>query len=325
MEKPKALGAVLLCAALVGCATSTPPVREVAMVADAFGDLHAASQPLLDELAVAERAQGQTVALERALQARQASQPGPCGGIPYQGDTDAQGNPDGPGVIAGFCNGDAPYYSTITDPPATHAFRGALRSVGDYTQLLVILAEGHNIEAAQAQLHTLAANLGSAVASVGGVTGAPTAGMAPALTGLVAAVEPLTRRVATRNNIEELRRLVLQESPKVERVIAALRDSAPVLFDTVTERSMGRLNTVGLDNAEVAADEITRIEAYRESVSTYVVLLEQYRALLHDLVAVYDTPQQPLTLELLAQRSAALSAGAEAWRRTLSNLRAGLR
>ena len=325
MEIPRPLGGVLICAALVGCASSSPPAREVALVADAFGELHAASQPLLDELAVAERAQGQTVALERALQARQASQPGPCGGIPYQGDTDAQGNPDGPGVIAGFCNGDAPYYSSIADPPATHAFRRALRSVGDYTQLLVILAEGRNIEGAQAQLHTLAANLGSALASVGGVTGAPAAGVAPALTGLVAAIEPLTRRVATRNNIEELRRLVLQESPKVERVIAALRDSAPVLFDTVTERSMGRLNTVGLDNAEVAADEITRIEAYRESVSTYVLLLEQYRALLHDLVAVYDTPQQPLTLELLAQRSAALSAGSEAWRRTLANLRAGLR
>lgn len=229
-------------------------------------------------------------------------------------------------MIAGFCNGDAPYYSTISDPPATGAFRRALQSVGDYTQLLVILAEGRNIDAAQAQLHTLAANLGSALASAGSLTGAPAAaGVGPALSGLVAAVEPLTRRVAARNNIEELRRVVLQESPKVETVITALRDSAPVLFDTVTERSMARLNGVGLDNAEVANEEIARIEAYRATVSIYVVLLDQYRELLHDLVAVYHTPQQPLTLAVLAQRSAELSAGADAWRRTIANLRAGLR
>lgn len=325
MGDTRALSAVMVCAALCGCATSSPPVREVAMVAEAFGTLHAASQPLLDDLAVAERAQGQTVALERALQARAGTQPGPCGGIPYQGDTDEHGNPSGPGVIAGFCSGDAPYYSPISDPPATGAFRRALRSVGDYTQLLVILADGSNIDAAQAQLHTLAANLGSALASAGSMTGAPAAGVGPALSGLVAAVEPLTRRVATRNNLDELRRVVLQESPKVETVITALRDSAPVLFDTVTERSMARLSGVGLDNAEVAAAEIARIEAYRATVSIYVVLLDQYRELLHELVAVYHTPQQPLTLAVLAQRSAELSAGADAWRRTIANLRAALR
>jgi hypothetical protein len=59
------------------------------------------------------------------------------------------------------------------------------------------------------------------------------------------------------------------------------------------------------------------------AVSNYVVLLEQYGRLLDALVAVYDQPH-PTTLASLAQRSALLSAQAEAWRRSLAALRSGL-
>ena len=87
---------------------------------------------------------------------------------------------------------------------------------------------------------------------------------------------------------------------------------------------MARFN-LALDKPDVEAAEAARIEAYRIAVSNYVVLLDQYGALLGDLVKVYDQPRRAVTLASLAERSAQLSVQADAWRRSLASLRAGLR
>ena len=317
---------LLLVALFTGGCAMQPPIADVKLVAEAFEQLNAASQPLFDDLALAEREQGRTVAVDRALSARESPKPGPCGGYPYVGNTDEQGNPDGPGVIDGFCVEDAPYYSEIIDPPGTRTFRRALAAVGDYTELLLILAEGRNIDEATAQLHTLAGNAGAALGSAGALVGAPqAAGIAPALNGLVTAFEPLIGRAAQRSNANELKRLVREESPKVEKVLEALGDGVPALFNTLAETPLARFNTVGLDNPEVAKVEIDRIEGYRVAVSNFVVLLDQYRSLLHDLVAAYDAPRGSVTLASLVERSGDLAARADAWRRTLANLRTGIR
>ena len=63
--------------------------------------------------------------------------------------------------------GDTYYYSELADPPATRVFRHALAAVGDYTILLVLLAENRNLDEAKAQIQVLAGNLGGALASSG--------------------------------------------------------------------------------------------------------------------------------------------------------------
>jgi len=129
---------------------------------------------------------------------------------------------------------------------------------------------------------------------------------------------------ARQGNAEELKRLVRDEAPKVERLILALREFARELFRTLAEEPLERFNTQGLANMEVARAESQRIEAYRVAISNYVVLLDRYRELLKDLAVAYDSPRNPVTLARIAERSAQLSTQADAWRRSLASLRTGL-
>ena len=293
------------------------------MVSKAFSDLSGASQPLLDDLALAEREQGKTAAEERARERaeltapaiEETASPDPCEHVLLLGVE----RDDWPQVQDGFCVRDSYYYSQLADPPATRAFRLALAAVGGYTELLLLLAEGRNIDEARAQLQVLANTVSAALAAVGAGGALPLA--STALEGL----RPLLDLAAKDANAKELERLVRQESPRVEAVLEALRDGAPAMFRTLTESSFARYNTVGLSDVEVARAEAQRIEGYRVAVSNYAVLLDQYRALLDDLVTLYErTPAAP-TLADLTERSAQLSARADAWRRALASLRTGIR
>jgi hypothetical protein len=312
---------ILAALTLTGCATQ-PPVGEVHLVAKAFDNLNTASQPLLDELALAERAQGKSAALARAeIHSKEPADAGSalpgaerCPHILVLGGK----MNDFPEVQNGFCPDDSYYYSDLADPPGTRAFRQALAAVGDYTQLLVILAEGRNLDEAKGQLVTLTGNLGLAL-SAAGVTGA-----GPTLNVLLQAFNPVLDLAAKGANAKELKRLVVQESPQVEKLVGELRTQAGEFFTTLTEAPMARFN-LALDKPDVAAAEAARIEAYRIAVSNYVVLLDQYGSLLGDVVKAYDQPNGAVTLGSLAERSAQLSAQADAWRRSLASLRAGLR
>jgi hypothetical protein len=313
---------IIAAAALAsGCATQ-PPAGEVHLVAKAFDNLNTASQPLLDELALAERAQGKSAALARAeAHGREPADAGSalpgwerCPHILVLGGKIN----DFPEVQNGFCPDDSYYYSDLADPPGTRAFRQALAAVGDYTQLLVILAEGRNLDEAKGQLVALTGNLGLALSAAG------VAGAGPTLNVLLQAFNPVLDLAAKGANANELKRLVVQESPQVEKLVDELQTQAGEFFITLTEASMARFN-LALDKPDVAAAEAARIEAYRVAVSNYVVLLDQYGSLLGDLVNVYDQPTGTVTLGSLAERSAQLSAQADAWRRSLASLRAGLR
>jgi hypothetical protein len=315
---------------LLGCA-SKPPVAEVRMVAKAFNDLSAASQPLLDDMALAEREQGKTAAEARAEERSEEDTAAPATAatktspIPALSERCPEillvgGEQEGvPKVQTGFCLEDSYYYSELADPPATGAFRRALAAVGNYTDLLVILAEGRNIDEARGQLGTLAGNLAAALQAVG------VSGAGVAVQGAIQALDPLIKLAAEQANAAELERVVREDEPKVEKLILALRAFAGDLFRTLTGVSFERFNTAALENREIAEVEAKRIEGYRVAVSNYVVLLDRYRVLLADVVAAYDKPRNPVTLATLADRSAQLSAQADLWRRTLASLRTGLR
>lgn len=297
-----------------GCAT-TLPVAEVRLVGKAFEDLNAASQPLLDDLALAEREQGRRNAVARAGAMADGASPktNPCPDVVLRRGISAAV----PSVQAGFCPPDAGYYSDLVDPPATRAFRRSLAAIGDYSRLLLMLAEGRNVDEANAQLHAVAWNVGLAL-EASGLGGASV--VAPSL---LEALNPLVELAARDANAAELRRLVREETPKVERLALALRDGAPALFKTLTGSALARFSTDGLANAEVARAEAQRIEGYRVAVSNYVVLLDEYALLLRELGSLYDQPRGRLAQ--LAERSADLSMRADAWRRTLAGLRTGLR
>ena len=305
----------VLAAACVGCATSTP-VAQVRLVGKAFEDLNGASAPLFDDLAVAERINGKKAALVRVDKRDKGEQIAKeldrCQKLALAEASAVQ-------VQDGFCGEDSYYYSELADPPATAAFRRSIAAIQGYTNVLLILAEGRNLEAAQAEVQALVGNVGGVLEMAGG--GA--AGVA--LKTFTSAIQPLLDLAAKRANAKELARVVDQVSPKAEEVIAQLRITAPELFKMLTEQPLRRFSDKegGLKVKAIAEAEANRIEAYRVAVSNYVVLLDQYERLLKQLGEAYHSEGKTLTLAGLVEQSAQLSAQADAWRRTYSALRMG--
>jgi hypothetical protein len=119
--------------------------------------------------------------------------------------------------------------STLSDPPATALFRKGAGAIKRYAAVLVLLAEGQNIEAARAELGILATNLAGIVALVPGAAAAPTL-VGPAL----GALQPLIAGAARAQNAAELRRLVVEAAPAIKALNVALRNGAEPLFHTMT-------------------------------------------------------------------------------------------
>ncbi|HXH11874.1 MAG TPA: hypothetical protein VNP04_19185 [Alphaproteobacteria bacterium] len=296
---------LLLALLCVGCAT-TAPLDETRLFSKAFYAVDGASQPLLDDLAVAERAQGQDNAV---VKAKTDAYAGDCQGILWAE----------PGFIEGFCIDDAPYFAEIGDPPATRAFRQGVRLLGEYTEVLLILAEGRNVDEASAQVQALGGHI-AGLASLAPIA----APVGPALVGVLGALQPIIEDAVQARNVEEMKRLVLEGAPHVKRLIETLRRAAPAVFNTIIYRSVkGATSPAALGNDTVAKGHLDRIAAYRIVVSNYVVLLGELERTFDQLVAAFQRPRSTVSLAELAQRSAQLTAHAEAWRRVYSLLRTG--
>jgi hypothetical protein len=153
----------------------------------------------------------------------------------------------------------------------------------------------------------------------------PSVGVAGgALTGVLGALEPIIKDAAQAKNVEELKRLVLSGAPHVTRLIESLQSAAPEVFKTLISQSVRAVTSPeALDNAAVAKEHLNRIAAYRIAVSNYVVLLDELEQAFAQLVTAFQQPRNAVTLAAVAQRTAQLTAHAEAWRRVYSILRTG--
>ena len=288
---------------LGGCAMA--PVQDVRFFNTAFTEFSEASQPLFDDLAMAERRQGKEAAEAKAR--RNAFQ-GNCAGISWMKV----------GFIDGFCVDDAYYFSEIGDPPATRRFREGIRVIGRYAEVLLVLAEGRNLDETSAQVQSLGGN----IAALASMASGPAAGTAFA--GALAALDPIIRDAAQQKNIEEMKRLVLAGSPHVKKLIGSLRDGAPEVFNTLIFQSVkGATDPESLANKVAAKGHLDRIAAYRAAVSNYVVLLDELEHTFDELVAAVQRPRNTASLALITDRSNRLAAHADAWRRVYSGLRAG--
>ena len=110
----------MLIALMVGLAEcATAPLQETKQFQQAFNAVDSVGQPLLDDLAIAERERGQRQAIANAKKV--ASQGPPQG----SNSCDAPWHKITPttGFIDGFCISQAPYISKIGDPPDTRTFQ----------------------------------------------------------------------------------------------------------------------------------------------------------------------------------------------------------
>ena len=294
---------------LAGCATPAP-VDQIKYFSQAFTAVNTVGQPLLDDLAVAERVQGKQVALRRA-KGESTRGPEECqkDRAPWQLALDGKS-----GIINGFCSADAGYFSDLGDPPATAILRGGLSIIERYADVLGSLAEGRNLEQALGQVDTLGQEVGGLLELVG----AGSVAIAPALT----ALKPLLESAAKQANQAEARRLIMAGAPRVTALIAALSQAAPALFGTLIEASATRLLRPDAGGAVVG--EIARVDAYRVAVSQYVVLLDRVQKAWDNTIAAAAAPNAGQgRLASLVAASAELRADAIAVRKGFAALRAG--
>jgi hypothetical protein len=300
---------LLLLLLYTSCATIAP-IEETRLFSKAFTAVDGASQPLLDDHAVAERRRGQHNAITKA---KANKYEGDCAGIRWA-EVGVQA-----GFIEGFCLDDAPYFAEIGDPPATRAFRQGIRLLGDYAEVLLTLAEGRNLDETTAQVQTLGERI-SALASL--TPGVGAAGSA--LTGALGALTPIIKDAAQAKNVEEVKRLVLAGTPHVKQLIERLQAAAPEVFTTLIRQSArDATGPEALNNPAVATEHLNRIAAYRIAVSNYVILLDELQQAFAQLVVAFQQPRNAVSLAAIAQRTAQLTAHAEAWRRVYSILRTG--
>ncbi len=297
----------LISVTLAACA-SAPPVDQVRYFSQAFGTVNTVGQPLLDDLAIAERRQGRQVAVRRAD--GKSNAPGGCpqGDVPWQ-----KVGGDAGGFINGFCLSDAPYFADLGDPPATRQLRGGLAVIEQYANVLSILTEGRNVEAAIGQVDAL----GQQVAGLLGAVGIAASPIGAALT----ALQPILKTAANQANAAEARRLILAGAPEVTRLIDALRQAAPAMFNVLVESAARQ--AVELEQPAAVAGEVRRIDAYRIAVSNYVFLLGRLQASWELTVAAANRPPGEGRLAALVEQTSELRADAEAARRVFAVLRAG--
>jgi hypothetical protein len=252
----------------------------------------AASGPLLSELSTAER---------RNFMARWT-------------DRDSLRDDDLVVSIA-FNPARSSYYGTIGDPALTASIRHGLRVTGEYFKLLTVLAEGKNIDDAEAQVGLLATSLSGLAAIATGGTAAP-------LFGAVQALEPLVRQWAESRNMDELRRLVLDGAPKVDALLAELQAASSEMHESLialpSKNAEGRL----FDNKAARRAALMQIREANVAVANYVQLLGGLREALAALVAAVRAPGSSSALASLSNTSANLLIQAQASARAVEILRA---
>jgi hypothetical protein len=310
---------------IVAACSSNLPVEQVKSFSAAFKSANDAGQPLLDDLSVAERSQGKTNAEARAGRATLEVATPPVSsnesstiGCP---ETKARWRDAGSGMgfIQGYCVADAPYFAALGDPPATRGFRGGLTVLGKYVDVLTFLAEGGNVEELHAQLQDLSSNIGQLLAIV---PGAAMAG--PAINGALTQLKPLIDAAAKQSNAQEIRRLVIEGSPAAKQLIQKRKEATPEIFDTLTaaaaDEATGRQ---ARNNPAIVKPEIERIEAYRATVSNFVVLLDGLETALDKLVIVVESPDESASVQTLADETVNLRLYADAVRKAFATLRQG--
>ena len=206
-------------------ACTTAPVEQIKYFSQAFNTVNTVGQPLLDELAIAERLQGRQIAVRRAKgETQQGVKDCPPEALPWFPAADSN-----QGIIRGFCLPDAAYFSMLTDPPATAAMRGALSVIERYAEILSTLAENRNTDSALAEIDALSKSVSGLVAVTG--LASTISPIGPALI----ALRPVLEHAAQQGNAREAKRLILDGAPKVTDLIAALRNAIPPMFKTLIE------------------------------------------------------------------------------------------
>jgi hypothetical protein len=304
---------VALLGSLAAC--DPGPVAETKQFERATTAVNSAGQPLLDDMALAERARGKDLAIDDARNRRQGQAAEGVCSPPWK-----PAAPDTPrsGVIDGFCPATAWVFSASSDPPDTKVFRSALTFLTEFAHALSELADGTNAAAATAQLQTLVNN----AAGLAGGVGANAEVVSTITKAFTSLLGPVVKQLAQAASVAQERQVIGQAAPNISKFIGQMRDASGPMFKTIVEQDMNRYGGPGVssqENTQIAA----RIENYRKLMAAYVVLLDNLGDAWTQLASAAQSPTNGASLAALAQSSAQVEAGAIAIRQSLSELRLG--
>ncbi|WP_291298658.1 hypothetical protein [Elioraea sp.] len=211
---------------------------------------------------------------------------------------------------------NAAYFSSVGDPVLTASLRRGMGLVGDYFKLLVILAEGRNVDEAKGQINTLSA-------SVAGLITVATGGAALPLAALARQLGPLLDRWGQAQNAEELRRLVLEGEPIVREQIKVMQAASTTVYETLTREPMRAARTTLADNDAARRGAFVQMAEAQVLVADYVVLLDKLADTLTALAAAVRSPGSPPALASLSASADSALIQARAAAGAIAILKAG--
>jgi hypothetical protein len=107
--------------------------------------------------------------------------------------------------------------------------------IGQYADVLLLMAEGRNIPEAEAELHALSGNITALIGFIPGTQ--------PYLVAFDAALQqlkPLIDAAAQRANDREVKRLLVEGAPHVYELIDAMKLGATAMFNGLRQRARSK-------------------------------------------------------------------------------------
>lgn len=284
-------GTLLLSA---GCATQRG-VAEFAAYNNALQLTQAASEAILDRVAIAESA-----LYERCVNFRDIDNFEQC----------KQFDPR----VSGFNPADAAYISDAVDPPATAAFRRAMRAVVAYSTALNGLASGETAEIMAARVGDLAALGASAAASVGagGGAAAALADSVGAVDVAVAAFKPLLTGAFGFATQAAFRDELTAQAPAMRGALVQMKQGSEHLYNAILNSIL-----VSAPPGRLSQDATNRIVATRLLMANWVVMLDA-TIVAFDVATAAASDESGAGVSGLSHSARALSEAASGARRALA-------
>ena len=263
--------AAAACALAGGC--STVPTAEIKVFRESVVSANTAATPVLDELSATERK------LKRRTAARQ---PEPV-----------------------FVPGDAGYYADIGDAPATANLRAGHKVLDRYSDVLLSLATGANVQGDVAEVENLAAETTSLLNALAPVI-PPAAAAGTFIEGASVVGKPGLKLVFDELSRKEARRFI--EVSVQKNVVKVLTDamiaSTPEMFDVLirdAERATTNMRVSREAQTEAGKAYIDRRERVRLVLSNYVVMLQRVNGAWNEAARAAST-NQSMSVTVLSDR-----------------------
>ncbi len=249
-------------------------VEEFQLYARLFDEVEKASDPIIDRVKVAERAQGRL-----NIQNNKETN-GVTAQIPLDLDSE----------IAPFHPDHAVYFADGADPPFAGALRGAIDTVDNYNRTLLAYADGSSLDAAKAQVGMLQSQVTGLITLV---TGSP---IGPAITVPLEIIKEASGLALDAGSREAFRKQLDATGGAVSTLLDEMRNQTPTMFDNMIAIDLkavreaqflgGKVNQRTSTQKTALAKKIephrNRIEATRKILAEWVVMLDYARiALTH--------------------------------------------